>query len=385
MERFDLSRIQTDHILDMPLKRLTALETRRLEEERDGLKDSIANFQALLKSEKRQRTLVLDELGDAVERFGRPRRTEIVDLEDVPAFEPTEVVEELVEEPCVVTLSSSGQIGRFPLEGARRATPGRHDVLVTSVLTQTTATISAVTSEGRVLQSLAAELADGTGRGRGASADQVFGTNRGEVILTTVADGTEHLVLVTAAGTVKRLTPNEVQTTKTGKSIIKLKSGDRVAAAFCVPEGVDVVISASDGQVLRTPVAGISVQGRGASGVTGMKLRNGATVVAAGPALGDDLLVTVTNDGAAKATPLAEFESRGRGGIGIRATKIPDGISVTVAQVGTVAGLLAVMTSDADPAKADPKPVPLVLESTKRDLVATTTERQILALGPARW
>jgi len=385
MERFDLSRVQTDHILDMPLKRLTALETRRLEKERDALNGSIADYRALLKSEKRQRALVIDELATAVEHFGRPRRTEIVDPSEMETFEPTEVAEDVADEPCVVTLSSSGQIGRFPTEGGRRATPGRHDVLAASVLTRTTATVSAVTSEGRVLQSLAAELADGLGRGRGASAAQTFGTNRGETIHTVVADGSERLVLVTEAGTVKRLTPDEIRGTKSSKSIIKLKTGDRVAAAFCAPDGVDVVLVASDGQVLRTPVDGISVQGRGAGGVSGIRLRGDTTVVGAGPVLGDDLLVTVTTDGAAKATPLAEFEGRGRGGVGIRAAKLADGVALTLAQVGTAADLLAVMASDDDPKKPDPLPVPLLLEPTKRDLVSTTTERQILALGPARW
>jgi len=200
-----------------------------------------------------------------------------------------------------------------------------------------------------------------------------------------VADGAEKLVLVTEAGTVKRLTPDEIRGTKSGKSIIKLKTGDRVTAAFCAPDGVDVVLVASDGQVLRTPVDGISVQGRGAGGVSGIKLRGDTTVVGAGPVLGDDLLVTVTTDGAVKATPLAEFEGRGRGGVGIRTAKLADGVAMTLAQVGTAADLLAVMASDDDPKKPDPLPVPLLLEPTNRDLVSTTTERQILALGPARW
>ena len=93
----------------------------------------------------------------------------------------------------------------------------------------------------------------------------------------------------------------------------------------------------------------------------------------------------MTTDGAAKATPLAEFEGRGRGGVGIRAAKLADGVALSLAQVGTAADLLAVMASDDDPKKPDPLPVPLLLEPTKRDLVSAATERQILALGPARW
>jgi len=385
MDRFDLSRVQTDHILDMPLKRLTALEVQRLEEERAELEAAIAGHQSLLKSEKRQRTLVLTELGEAVAQFGRERRTEIVDPDDLPVFEAVEVADDVADEPCVVTLSTSGQVGRVPSEGGKRATPGRHDVLVASVLTRTTSTVTAVTSEGRSLQVLAAELADGEGRARGAGAAQAFGTNRGEAIHTLAAEGDEHLVLVTAQGAAKRLTLDEVRATKGGRPLLKLRSGDRVAAAFTAPDGVDVVLVASDGQVLRTSVDGISVQGRGAAGVAGMKLRPGATVVSACPVLADDALVTATDDGCLKATPMAEFEAKGRGGVGVRATKMPDGVSLTLAHVGPTMGLLAIMASDADPKKPDPTPVPLMIEATGRDLVSTASERQVLAIGPARW
>ena len=385
MERFDLSRIQTDHILDMPLKRLTALETRRLLEERGDLEASIRGFTTLLESERRQRTLVLTELAEAVESFGRPRRTEIIHPDDLPVFDSVAATDDVTDEACMVTLSTSGQIGRLPVDGSKRATPGRHDVLVASLATRTTATVTAVTSDGRALQVVAAELADGTGRARGAGAAQAFGTNRGEVIHTVVAEGTEHLVVVTANGMAKRLTLDEVQATRNGRQLLKLRAGDRVVAAFTAPEGVDLVIVASDGQALRTPVDSVSVQGRGAAGVAGMKLKGGAVVIGAAAIDGDDTLITVTDSGGVKATPTSELESRGRGGIGVRVSKLADGSSISTAHVGPPIGLLAIMGTDEDPRKPDPVPVPLMLESTRRDLVSSTSERQILAIGPARW
>ena len=385
MDRFDLSRLQTDHILDMPLKRLTALETRRLLDERDDLEASIRDFTTLLGSEKRQRTLVLDELAEAVESFGRPRRTEIVHPDDLPVFDSVTTTEDVDDEPCVVTLSTSGQIARSPVDGAKRATPGRHDVLVASLLTRTTATVTAVTSDGRALQVAAAELADGAGRARGAGAAQAFGTNRGEVIHTVVAEGDEHLVVVTANGVAKRLTQDEVRATRSGKPLLKLRPGDRVVAAFTAHDGVDLVIVASDGQALRTPVDAVSVQGRGAAGVAGMKLRSGVVVVGAAPVLSDDTLITVTDTGGVKATPLSELEARGRGGIGVRVSKLADGSALSLAHIGQPMGLLAIMGTDEDPRRPDPNPVPLILEPTRRDLVSTASERQILAIGPARW
>jgi DNA gyrase subunit A len=385
MERFELSRIQTDHILDMPLKRLTALETRRLLDERDDLEASIRGFTTLLGSERRQRTLVLDELAEAVESFGRPRRTEIIHPDDLPVFDSVAATDDVTDEACVVTLSTSGQVGRLPVDGVKRATPGRHDVLVASLLTRTTTTVTAITSDGRALQVVTAELADGAGRARGAGAAQAFGTNRGEVIHTVVAEGAEHLVVVTANGVAKRLTLDEVRATRNGRQLLKLRAGDRVVAAFTAPDGVDLVIIASDGQALRTPVDSVSVQGRGAAGVAGMKLKGGAVVVGAAAILDGDALITVTDTGGVKATPTSELESRGRGGIGVRVSKLADGSSISAAHVGPPIGLLAIMGTDEDPQKPDPVPVPLMLESTRRDLVSSASERQILAIGSARW
>jgi DNA gyrase subunit A len=200
-----------------------------------------------------------------------------------------------------------------------------------------------------------------------------------------VAEGTEHLVVVTANGVAKRLTLDEVHSTRNGKPLLKLRAGDRVVAAFTAPDGVDLVIIASDGQVLRTAIDSISIQGRGAAGVAGMKLKGGAAIVGAAGILGDDALITVTDTGGVKATPSAELESRGRGGIGVRVSKLADGSSISAAHVGPSIGLLAIMGTDEDPRKPDPVPVPLMLEPTRRDLVSGTSERQILAIGPARW
>ena len=385
MKKFKLSRIQTDHILDMPLKRLTALETRKLEEEMTALKEDINGFNTLLKSETRQKTLLLKELDEAVKQFGQKRRTEIISSDDLPTFEIPDVAENIEEEPCVVTLSTSGQIGRIQIDSAKKATPGRHDLIITSLLTNTTSTITAVTSEGRALQVLAAEIGDGESRSRGSAVAQIFGTNKGEVIHTILSESDEQLMLVTESGVVKRLEIKEVQKTQNGKTLIKLKPGDRVVSAFCTPEKVDVGITTSDGQFLRMPVSTVSVQGRGAGGVNGIKLKVEASVINAGTILGDDVLTTICDNSSAKVTPISEFESRGRNGVGVRISKLAENTNITLAKIGSLSGLLAVMATDEDSKKPDPNPIPFLIEPTNRDLVSSKTERQVLNLGIARW
>ncbi|NNE72743.1 MAG: DNA topoisomerase IV subunit A [Acidimicrobiales bacterium] len=385
MEFLELSEIQATHILDMPLRRLTALERQKLIDERDELEARIADLNAILGSEKRRRTIVLTELAEIVDAYGRERRTEIVHSDDLPTFDVIDLVDDSVDdEPCIVSLSTSGNAGRVPAEGAKRAKNGRHDVLVSTAMTTTRAPVMAITSEGRALTVTAYELGDGEGRARGSGAAQAFGTNRGEAIHLLFVPGDEHLVLVTAQGIAKRLTATEVAETKSGKTLIKLKPGDSVAAAFTAPEGIDIAIVASDAQVLRTGIDAISIQGRGAGGVAGMKLKGDATVVGAGPIFGDDVVIIAATDGTAKATPVSELDAKGRGGGGVRLTKLT-GATVALAHVGNLAGLLAVVATDDDDTKPDPNPVPVPLEPTKRDLTPSRPERPILALGPARW
>ncbi len=390
MAELALSEIQATHILDMQLRRLTALEKQKILDERDSLLAGIDELEKLLGSEQRQRTLVLNELKGAVERHGRERRTQIVAPDELPVYDNLEVTPSTTtapatDEPCVITLSTSGTVGRAPTEGARRATPGRHDVLVAAAVATTARRIAGVTSQGRLVIVSAHELGEVEGRSRGSTATQVFGITRGEALLTVVAEGTdENLVVVTSNGVAKRLTPDELFETRSGKTIISLRDDDVVVGAFTCPDGADIAMVTSDAQVLRTAASGISVQGRGAGGIAGMKVRTGATVIAAGPVLPDAIIVSVTDAGAAKATAFDEIEAKGRNGQGVRLTRL-GGDSLVLARIGSPVGLMAMMSTDDDPTKADPTPVPLELEITRRDLLSTVTERRILAIGTARW
>lgn len=392
MSELDLSEVQATHVLDMPLRRLTALEVQKLEDEAADLEAKILDAQKLLASEQRQRTVVLNELGKAVEEYGVDRRTVITNEDEFATIDLSSLDsggdDDIADTPCVVTLSTSGFAGRAPTEGAKRATPGRHDVIVASRIGSTRAPVFAVTNEGKARMALGLELNEVGGRSRGTETRKAFGTNKGEEVLTIVTPTTEtaeNLVLITENGVAKQLTAEEVAGTRPGQTVINLKPQDSLVAAFSAPPGCDVAIIASDGQVLRTAVDGISVQGRNAAGVAGMKLKDGATVIAAGAIIGDELILTVTDKATAKLTPASEFESKGRGGAGVRITRFTNEKVLTYAYVGATEGLLAIVGSDDDAGKPAPDPVSLDLEVTKRDLVSTATDAPLLAVGPARW
>lgn len=392
MAELDLSQIQAKHILDMPLRRLTALEVQKLEDEAEDLESRILDAQQLLASEQRQRTVVLKELREAVDKYGVDRRTVITSQDEFASIDLSSLEgggeDDIPDTPCIVSLSTSGLVGRAPTEGAKRATPGRHDVIVASRIGSTRSPVFAITNEGKARMALGLELNEVGGRSRGTETRKAFGTNKGEEVLTIATpttDGAENVVLITENGVAKQLTAEELAATRPGQDVIKLKPQDTLVAAFTAPAGADIAIIASDGQVLRTSVDGISAQGRNAAGVAGMKLKDGAKVVGAGVILGDEPILTVTDKGTAKLTPSSEFESKGRGGSGVRVTRFTNEKALVYARVGSTRGLLVVVASDEDPTKPAPDPIALDLEETKRDLVSTTTDGTILVVGPARW
>ena len=288
MAELSLSEVQAVHILDMQLRRLTALAKLELEAEAEELRGRIAEFEKILASDKRQRTIVLSELEELVAVHGFERRSRIVrpdQLDDVTLQEAAaEEAATRVEEPCVVSLSTSGVVGREPVEWPRPATFGRHDVLRQRVATTTHSQLAALTSRGRVFPVSVDACAEVTGRTRGTPVSDLVALDRGEAVVALVAPGRTGgedpppIMGTTANGVVKRLAVADVVSTGPGRPVIKLKPGDSVVAAFPAPDGTDVVLVASNAQVLRCAAANVPVQGPGAGGVAGMKLADGSTV-----------------------------------------------------------------------------------------------------------
>jgi DNA gyrase subunit A len=385
MAELTLSEIQANHILDMILARLVALEKLKLEEERDRLVATIADLEGLLASENRQRTLVKNELKELVDAYGADRRSVIVRADEIPVYVPPPDEERaLTDEPCIITLSTTGKVGREPASGAKRATPGRDDVIAATTLSSTFRPVFAITSEGRALRLQGADIDDVTGRSRGADVAKKFSANKGENILTIVSPDTESLVLVSQSGLAKRLTAEAVAELRHGRPVFGLKGNDKLAVAFTAPDGVDIVLVTADAQVLRTAVGNISVQGATAGGVAGMNAKGGP-VVGGGPIFGDAVVATWTDTGAAKATPADDIPGYGRGSAGVRLTKLADGQRIVGVVVAELDAICAVMGSDDNPKVADPNPVAFPIAPSKRDLVSTMADRPVLALGAARW
>ena len=401
MARFGLTEVQATHILDMALRRLTALERQKLDEEAALLRGDIDEFKTILDSRRKQRALVRKELRRIIDDHGRPRRSRIVPAEiadrelaahsgeDRGASTATEAADTGPDLPCQITVSTSGNIGRTSLKGTRRASPGRHDLIAASVNASTGSLVAAVTSRGLVFTVRGGEIEEAVNRVRGVDASSVFGLGSGERVLALVAAGDDKLVIVTVAGIIKRMDAEEVLDSRPGSPLIALREGDQVVCAFTAPDEADLVIAADDGRALRMEASSVRVQRRGAAGMAGIKLLEGAVPVGAGAVSADSMLVVATTTGGAegglKATACSELPTQGRGGQGVLVVKLATGESVVAATVGGADGMLALMGRDDNPRKMDPHPVPLRLEPTVRYRSPQRVERPIHVLAPSRW
>ena len=387
MERLELSREQADYVLELQLRRLTALAYDELVAEKQQLLDKIKDLDKILGSEQRQRTIVISELGEIVEKYGKPRRSLIVRNDAIPDLaELTEqVVAEVADDPCVVSLSASGLVGREPQGTAKSYAPSRHDVLQSVVLTSLQNPVFAITSSAKLLRTTVADLPEVGGRSRGKPGHEVFSADRGDRVVIVAGPSGQPLLVVTALGAAKRVDRQVLNELRAGKTVISLAKNDRVIAVMEVAAADDVVLVSSDAQVLRTPVEGISIQGPSAKGVAGIAVKGAARVVGAGVAGDNAIVVTVTDRGTAKVTAVDEIPVKGRGGSGVRLTKFKDERRIDYAWIGPNERAMCVVGQTGASTRPDNEPQPLRLRPTRRDGASSKTPSRILNIGPLRW
>lgn len=390
MDELGLTQIQAEYVLDLQLRRLTALSYDELVEEKRTLLATIDDLEKLLASEQRRRTLVLKELGEVVDKYGTPRRSELVSSETLPDLEEmTEAAAaEVTDDPCVLSLSATGLIGREPIGTSRSFTPSRHDVIERVVVTSLQATVLAITSTGRCLHLTPNDLAEVAGRSRGATLGETPGApdlERGERVVSLFTTDGPPLLLITASGVAKRVERDVLAGQGSGRPAIGLADGDTLVAAVDARDDAEVVMVSSDAQALRTPVDGISTQGAAARGVAGMKLKGSAKVVGAGLVADGAVVITTTDADTAKSTPVDEIPTKGRGTGGVRLTKFKHEKRLVFGWVGVPERTVMLVGQTDAPSRPDGDPQPMSIAPTRRDGPSSPTERRILAIGSIRW
>lgn len=345
MERFSLSEVQTQYILDTPLRRLTKYDRIELEAEKDKLNQEIAELTRILESDAELRKLVSSELAAVAKKFGTERRTVLLESAGAPvAAVPLQVA----DDPCRVLLSSTGLLARTangePFAADADAARTRHDLIVSAVSATARGEVGAVTSSGRLLRINVIDLpqlpdtAAAPNLSGGAPLSEFVSLEGDEtlVCLTTLDESSPGLALGTEQGVVKRVVP-DYPANKEELEVITLKEGDRIVGAVELRTGdEDLVFITDDAQLLRYQASQVRPQGRPAGGMAGIKLADGAKVIsftAVDPAV-DAVVFTIAGSRGtlddsvqttAKLTPFDQYPRKGRATGGVRCQRFLKG------------------------------------------------------------
>ena len=335
-DRFGLSEIQADAILNMRLARLTALERTQLEARLAELKESIAYLRSLLASEELQLEAMLDELNAVVKEYGDDRRTVILDDADDDPGMPASVDDQLADEDVVVTLSHEGFVKRIPMHlYKRRVSSGKplagmeryeDDYLERVFVARTQGWILALTEQGHCHFLPVLDVPESARASRGQSVYALLeGAERGDRIVSMIPVSDlerddRFLVFLSRQGLVKRTLLSEFSNPRSGGvKAAGLKDGDTVLDVALSDGTAEMILLSRDGRAIRFAEEDVSVFGRTAQGVKGMGLRDDDEVVGMLMIRRDAAVLMVSEDGYGKRTPVSEFPLQKRGGLGTMA------------------------------------------------------------------
>ena len=348
MERFNLSEIQAQVVLDMQLKRLQGLEREKLEAEYAELEKRIEYYRELLSNEEMLKGVLKDELTAIRDKYGDDRLTEIQDVED-----EIDIEDLIEEEQCVFTLSHAGYCKRVPASTYRSQKRGGRGVtgmttkeedFVEGVFTASTHDyILFFTNLGKVHRRKGYQIPEAGRTAKGTNLVNILPFEPGEKVtagITVHEFDEDYLVFVTRNGTVKRLELASLNTArKAGIRALTLSEGDELIAVMKTDGKQDILLASANGMVICFNENDVRVMGRDAAGVRGMMLDAGDYVVGAGIAAKAKQLLSVTEYGYGKRTETSEYRAQNRGGKGLK------GYNIT-AKTGRIAGVAIVDDAD---------------------------------------
>jgi len=324
MKRFKFSLVQAQAILDMPLKRLAALERQKIEDEYKETRKLIAHLKDLLAHPQKILSLIKDNLLELKAKYSDPRRTLIVETQPGKAK-----AEDLVPDAEVlVTLTPAGYIYRTLKPGhRRRADKGA----ALAAFARNRAEVLLLTQTGRAFRVPAHQLPDVSQKEGGAPLGTFVALEENERVIGMAAlpllkdDERDKWYLVTATrqGKVKRTTLAELCAARaSGTTVMKIEDGDEVAWGMVSDGAEDILLVASNGQAIRFAQDDVRPMGLAASGVMGIKLGDEDVLVGAALARRGGELLVLSRAGWGKRTGLREYPRQGRYGTGVRTAKI---------------------------------------------------------------
>ena len=335
MKRFKLSEIQANHILDMPLRRLTKLARTELEKEHEELLERIEYLNSLLNDPVKLRAVIKEELLEIRKKHADSRRTSIraedgdFDVEDL-----------IAEEDVVITVSRAGYVKRLPMDSFKRQGRGgkgvrgqnlKEEDVVKHVFTTTTHHwMLFFTTKGRVYRVKAHEIPESGRTARGMYAANLPGVALdGDEKISAVIDLKEYsegryLLFATRNGIVKKTALPEYDSPRTGLIAINLRDDDELIDVKFTEGEDEVMLVSRKGQAIRFKEALARPMGRSTGGVIGMRLAEDDRVLAVGLVSEGEELISVTEQGYGKRSKLSDYPTKGRGGKGVIGHQLTD-------------------------------------------------------------
>ena len=348
-ERFKLSEIQAEAILNMRLAKLTGLEIEKLEEELGEVRATIKDLTDLLANKKRRMQMMKDELATVVNTFGDERRTEIVS--DDGEFS----IEDLIaNEEVIVTISHAGYIKRTSITNYRRQRRGGVGTIGTDLRTddfvehlfvaQTHDYLLVFTTDGRCFWLKVHEIPEASRTAKGKPIINLINVTPDTLVKAIVPvkefTDNEFLMFCTRKGTVKKSALSDYSNVRsTGIKGIKLADGDELVDVQITTGTNDVVLVTQHGLSIRFHEQEARQMGRDTTGVRGIRLGKGDRLVGMVVVKRDASLLVVTELALGKLTNVDEYRVQGRGGKGILTVKRTE-------RTGDVVGLLEVLPED---------------------------------------
>jgi DNA gyrase subunit A len=334
MSTYDFSEAQANAILEMQLRRLAALERRKLENEYRGVLKQIAYFEELLSDPALVAQVIKEELADLRNRYGDARRTEIQDI-----FTDISDEDLIPNVDVIITITNRGYVKRLvdgTYQAQRRGGRGitgiglREEDRVAHVLSANSHDrLLFFTNRGRVFQIKVHEIPE-TGRtSRGIPVINLIGIEQGETITTLLPvkgdEEAQYLFMCTRNGTVKRTSLSQFENVRSsGLIAIRLHGDDELAWVRMTSGEDDLVLVSNYGKAIKFHETDVRAMGRTAAGVRGIRMPKDGRVIAAEVAATDADLLLVSQHGYGKRTPLADFRHQGRGGMGVTAIKLSE-------------------------------------------------------------
>ena len=357
-ERFGLSDVQAQAILDMRLKALQGLDREKLQGEYDELQERIQYYNSLLADPEKLKAVLREELIAIRDKFGDGRKTEIQDIED-----EIDIEDLIEEEECAFTISNHGYVKRMPVDTYRTQNRGgrgvnaqnlkQEDFVKSMHVASTHDHMLFFTDLGRVHHRKGYQIPEAGRTARGTAMVNILPLLPGEsvtaVVVTHEFHEDEYLVMVTRNGTVKRIPFIALATNrKTGIRAITLEEGDHLINVIRTNGNDNILLATRDGMAICFHESDVRPMGRDAAGVRGISLSDGDMVVGAEKAEEGKTLLTVTEKGFGKRTELCEYLRTGpngektaqsRGGKGLKNYNITE-------KTGKVAGCRVVDETD---------------------------------------